>query len=203
MLDALHCHNYLCQLTIAIYPDWGHCSSHGCCHSHLFMQALAQNTSITHLVVVEVMDMHKFGIDFGAALSDTLLLPSLERLLSIHPLWNVELVPEEVMMSLVDLLQHDSKVKMFEMKMFSMNNERAVLFAESLHQNQTIKHLQLNRHTFLGAGSALDFVCALPESHCLESIHFNGEMTTWYNERDQMPNIIEVLGHTHLTHQKS
>jgi hypothetical protein len=110
-------------------------------------------------------------------------------------LWNVELVPEEVMMALVDVLQHDSEVKMFKMEMFSMNNERAVLFAESFCQNQTIKHLQLNRHTFSGAGSALDFVRALPESLCLESIHFNGEMTTWCNERNQMPNIIEVLGH--------
>jgi Ankyrin repeats (many copies) len=33
MLDALHCHNYLHQLTIAIHTDWGYCSSHGCHHS--------------------------------------------------------------------------------------------------------------------------------------------------------------------------
>ena len=196
VLDDLHCQNYLRQLTIAIYPDWGHCSSDGSRRSHLFMQALARNTSITHLVV-EVMDMHEFGIDFGAALSDTLVLPSLERL-SIQPSWNEEVVPEEVMTALKDVLQHDSKVKTFEMEMFSMNNERAVLFAESFRQNKTIKHLRLHRHTFSGARSALVFVRDLPENHCLESIHFNGETTTWYNERDQMPNIIEVLGHTRL-----
>jgi hypothetical protein len=196
MLDALQYHKYLRQLNIAIFPDWGHCSSDGCRHSHWFMDSLARNASITDLVV-EVMDMHKFGIDFGAALSDTLVLPSLERL-SIDPSSNEEVVPEEVITALKDVLQHDSKVKTFEVEMFSMNNERAVLFAELFRQNQTIKHLYLHQNTFLGAGSALAFVRALPESHCLESIHFNGEMTSWYNERDQIASIIEVLGQTRL-----
>ena len=79
-----------------------------------------------------------------------------------------------------------------------MNDESAVLFADSFRENETIKHLHLERHAFLSAGSALAFIRALPESHRLESIHFNGEMTTWYNERLLMPNIIEVLGYTKL-----
>jgi hypothetical protein len=144
------------------------------------------------------MGIHKFGTHFGEALSCTLVLPFLEKL-SVHLKWNKgALVDEEQIRALVDLLQHDSKIKMFEIEMVSMNDESAVLFAETFRANTTIKHLHLERHAFLSAGSALAFVRALPESHSLESIHFNGEMTTWYNERVLLPNIIEVLGHTQL-----
>jgi hypothetical protein len=65
------------------------------------------------------------------------------------------------------MLQHDTKIKMFEIEKVSMNDERAVLFAETFHQNTTIKHLHLKSCAFLGASSALAFVHALPES-----IHF-------------------------------
>lgn len=196
-LHALQFQKYLQQLTIAIYPDWTHCMFN--CHRdiHKFMQALAQNTSIKHLTV-EVNSIERFANHFGQALSGTLVLPNLEKL-SVHNRWiQGEMPSVDQIRALVDLVKHDRRIKTFEIDNVCMNDESGVLFAETIHGNTTIQHLELGRNSFSSASSALAFVRALPTTHCLQSIHFTAEEHTWYSEREVVPTIIQVLGHTKL-----
>lgn len=100
---------------------------------------------------------------------------------------------------MVEVLKCDRKITTFEIDNVCLNDEMAILFAGIFHQNRTIKHLNLKNRSFVGARSALAFVCALPDNHALESIHFGADTGRWFNEREQVSSIVEVLSHTHLS----
>ena len=200
VLEALKEQRFLAKLTMTLNPGNYHPENEGeLCHSHDIMHSLSQNTSINHLTLL-FDSLNFFGLQFGRALSKYLVVSSL-RTLSIlpHVTQSFNNDNNDNITAMVEVLSGDRKIMTFEIDNVFLNEEMAILFAGIFHQNKIIKHLNLKNRSFLGARSALAFVRALPDNHALESIHFGAEMVRWFNKREQVSSIVEVLCCTHIS----